>query len=72
MLTDFQVEARIFSNSKFNKVIFPACFFLALALNHALARSIISSKSTSKIKSKMAYGLKFKIADFNVPIKFML
>jgi len=37
-----------------------ACLFF-LALNHALARSIISSKSTSKIKSKMASRLKFSI-----------
>jgi len=36
--------------------------FFARALNHALARSVISSKNTSEIKSKMAYGLKFRIA----------
>jgi hypothetical protein len=38
----------------------PVCFFLALALNHTPARSILLSKRM--IKRKMAYRLKFRIA----------
>jgi hypothetical protein len=53
MLTDFQVEARIFSNSKFNKVLsFLPAFFLLLLLIMLLLAVLFRARARARLRAR--------------------